>query len=494
MPRVAEALAEGNDSILAAFIDDDRPIPYRTLRKELAAQTRRRKVHPVFFGSALTGAGVGTLMAGLAELLPPARRDVHGPVCGRVFKIERGGTGEKVAYVRMFSGNLGVRQRVRFGATGERRVTGIEVFDRGGAVRRSAVAAGEIARIRGLVEAKVGDAIGAHERRAEQQFAPPALETLVVPRDPHDRGSLRAALAQLAEQDPLIDVRQDDVRREIFVSLFGEVQKEVIAATLEEDFGVAADFVRTTTIHVERPVGIGGAVERLGEPHNPFVATVGLRVEPALPGSGVAFTIEAELGAMPLAFFRAVEDTVRRTLREGLHGWEVTDCAVVMTDAGYLAKHSLGHARFTKSISSTGEDFRKLTPLVLMAALRRAKTVVCEPIHGFRLEAPEDTLGVLVPALARLDAIPREQRLDRSACVVTGDVPAARIHDLRQRLPVLTRGEGVLECVFDRYEPVRGAFPIRQRTGLDPLNRAEYLLRVDGRPVARSNANRAHVS
>ena len=116
---------------------------------------------------------------------------------------------------------------------------------------------------------------------------------------------------------------------------------------------------------------------------------------------------------MPLAFFRAVEDTVRETLRQGIYGWEVTDCTVAMTHSGYLGKHGLGHQRFNKSISSTGEDFRKLTPLVVMTALRQARTVVCEPIHRFRLDVPADTLGpyrpfdptsIMLPADVTFDA------------------------------------------------------------------------------------------
>ena len=39
-------------------------------RKQLAAQTRRALVHPVFFGSAITGAGVDALISGVTELLP----------------------------------------------------------------------------------------------------------------------------------------------------------------------------------------------------------------------------------------------------------------------------------------------------------------------------------------------------------------------------------------------------------------------------------------
>src|SRR5207237_7966188 len=142
----------------------------------------------------------------------------------------------------------------------------------------------------------------------------------------------------------------------------------------------------------------------------------GLRIGPGPVGSGVEFQIEAELGSMPLAFFKAVEDTVRETLQQGIHGWEVTDCMVAMTHSGYLGKHGLGYQYFNKSMSSTGEDFRGLTPLVLMNALREARTVVCEPIHRFHLEAPADLLGPLLAALARLRAVPEPPVLRGSSC------------------------------------------------------------------------------
>jgi len=190
------------------------------------------------------------------------------------------------------------------------------------------------------------------------------------------------------------------------------------------------------------------------------------------------FRLEVELGSMPLAFFRAVEDTVRETLRQGIYGWAVTDCTVAMTHSGYLARHSHAHQGFSKSMSSTGEDFRKLTPLVLMSALRQAGTVVCEPIHRFRLDAPADTLGPLLPTLARLHAVLRTQVTKDATSTLQGDIPAARVHELRQQLPALTGGEGVVECAFDRYEPVSGTIPTRPRSDCNPLNRDEYLLRV----------------
>jgi ribosomal protection tetracycline resistance protein len=476
--RLAEVLAERDDAILAAYVEDELDVSSARLRHELAAQTRRVVVHPVFFGSALTGAGVDALAAGIAELLPSAERNVDGPFSGTVFKIERGAAGEKIAYVRVFSGTLRTRDRLSSGGDREQKVTSIGVFHRGSIVQRGALRAGEIGKLWGLREVRIGDTIGeSGTARRQHHFARPTLETAVFPAAREDTAALHLALAQLAEQDPLINVRQDG-RREISVSLYGEVQKEVIQATLADEYGLDVGFRETTTICIERPLGVGAASEKLREASNPFLATVGLRIEPAAIDCGVVFRLEVELGSMPLAFFRAVEDCVRETLQQGLHGWEVTDCTVTMTHSGYLPRQSHAHQGFNKSMSSTGADFRGVTPLVVMSALRQAGTVVYEPIHRFRLEVPADALGPLLPALARLRAVPQTPTISGSSCVLDGDIPAARVHEFRQQLPALTRGEGVLEAAFDRYEPVSGRIPARPRSDQNPLNREEYLLRV----------------
>jgi ribosomal protection tetracycline resistance protein len=462
--RLVEVLAERDESILNAYVEDE-SIPYDRLREELAAQTSYALVHPVFFGSAITGAGVDALMSGIAELLPAAEGDADGPLSGTVFKIERGPAGDRIAYVRMFSGALRVRDRLQVGED-ERKVTALSVFDQGSAVQGHSLVARQIGKVWGLGEIRVGDAIGEPHTHAEHHFAPPTLETAVLARRPDAKGALHVALTQLAEQDPLIDLRQDDARRELFLSLYGEVQKEVIQETLATDFGIDVEFRETTTICVERPVGSGAAVEIIGQRPNPFRATVGLRVEPGNAGSGVTFVLEVELGSLPLAFFRAVEDAMRETLRQGLYGWQVLDCAVTMTHSGYW------------SPTSTAGDFRLLTPLVLMKALQEAGTEVCEPIHRFSIDTPTDTVGHVLSALARLDAAPQAPAVNGSLSTIQGDISAARVHQLRLELPGLTRGEGVLESEFGRYEPVNGTVPMRPRTDWNPLHREEYMLRV----------------
>ena len=470
-PLSHEALAEHDDALLAAYVEGA-PTPEELLEKALKAQTANAKAHPVYFGSAITGAGVAALQAAIADLLPAAAGDPDGPLSGTVFKVERGPAGEKIAYVRMFSGTVRVRDKID-----DAKVTAISVFDRGTAVPSPTVSAGQIGLLKGLSGVRVGDAIG-QGPAGQAQFAPPTLETIVDASRRTERGALRSALAQLAEQDPLINVRQDDVRNEVSVSLYGEVQKEVIQATLAQEYGLDATFRATTTICIERPIGVGEAAELIGVHPNPFLATVGLRVEPAPVGSGMRFQLGVELGSMPIAFFRAVEETLHETLRQGLRGWQVTDLTVTMTRSGYWPRQSRMHGTFDKSMSSTAGDFRNLTPLVLVAALRRAGTRVYEPIHVFRIEVPADTLAAVLPSLGELRAVPLATTARGPVCVVDGEVPAARVHELQQLLPALTRGEGVLDSAFERYAPVRGPAPSRPRTDHNPLDRKEYLLRV----------------
>ena len=100
-------------------------------------------------------------------------------VSGRVFKIERTASGERVAYVRLFAGTLRPRQRVRVGGGEETKPTSIKVFaSRRGAAPRCAHRGRDGARSAALAPSRVGDAIGepppGHDATA--RFPRPALE------------------------------------------------------------------------------------------------------------------------------------------------------------------------------------------------------------------------------------------------------------------------------------------------------------------------------
>jgi 2OG-Fe(II) oxygenase superfamily/Elongation factor G, domain IV len=105
---------------------------------------------------------------------------------------------------------------------------------------------------------------------------------------------------------------------------------------------------------------------------------------------------------------------VTMALCEGPFGWRVTDCTVTMTECGYI------------SPSTTAAHFRKLTPLVLMAALDQAGTVVCEPMIQVSLEIPAETTGSVLAAVARLGGSAGAPVLHADLAVVRTLLPAAR--------------------------------------------------------------------
>src|SRR5262249_54111693 len=139
---------------------------------------------------------------------------------GRVFKVDRGAAGEKLAYVRMFAGSLRLRQRLHLPDGRVGKVSGLQGFESGDWVRSDEVGPGRVGRLHGLASVRVGDGFGTSLLAEEHHFAPPTLEASVEAVDPACRPALRVALAQLADQDPLIAARLDDEGRPT-VSLYG---------------------------------------------------------------------------------------------------------------------------------------------------------------------------------------------------------------------------------------------------------------------------------
>ncbi|MFE6956161.1 tetracycline resistance ribosomal protection protein Otr(A) [Streptomyces sp. NPDC057696] len=434
---VAEALAEVDESVLAGLVDGPEPT-IADLRRALAARTADGTVHPVLFGSALGGQGVAQLVQEIPRLipLPPVAPSPEAAPRGTVFAVRRGPSGERVAYLRLHEGEVTERQRVTFlrdasdGSVTEisGRVNGLDVVGR----TAHTLTAGNIGELRGVPDVRVGDRLGPRDGPGRAPgFAPPTLETLVRAVRPGRSAALRSALLDIAGQDPLIHAEAAPDGSTALL-LYGEVQKEVLAATLVQDYGIEAVFEPSRIRCVERPAGTVEVYEDItNNRETGFCATVGLRVEPGPRGSGRVFAYETELGALPRAFHQAVEDTVDATLGEGPRGWPVTDCRVTLVRSG-----------FWSPISVAG-DFRGLTRLVLRRALERAGTTVHEPVHAFEAEIPLDALAAVTARLSAAEAEFGDTTGGTTSWVVTGTLPARKVRQAELALPGLTRGEGV---------------------------------------------------
>jgi ribosomal protection tetracycline resistance protein len=470
---VINVLSMHDDALLARFVETDGAIDTGEIRRSLGDQLAAATVTPVLFGSAMTGAGSEALFECLKDLLPVRAADTNAPLAAEVFKVQRLPKGERVLLCRIWTGGMETRRTVPVcrphADSGEEvepaKITGIDRFRDGAVQRAQAASAGDIVRVHGLANARIGDWLGEVIRERVPAFEPPVFESRIESVDPARHVQMNAALAELADQDPLIAVRRNPDSGETFVRLYGEVQREVIGATLTHGYGVEVTFGEPSVVCVERLLGEGRAAEISPDTKPPFYATVGFRIAPK---RGEHSTWTFTPGKAKQGFFDAAEEGGRSVLDQGLYGWPVIDWDVEVTDLIYL-------------VSSVPVDYRRLAMLVMADAIRDAGTVVCEPIHEVTITTPQESVGAAIQALSTHRGTIRETRLDSDLAVVSGTVPAAETDALTRALPGLSNGRADIDTRFGGYLPVEGDPPVRRRTDLNPFDRTEFMSRLRGR-------------
>ncbi|OAX48496.1 elongation factor G [Paenibacillus sp. AD87] len=475
MEGLANRLADNNERFLERYLYSAKDLAPDDFESEFLEQFKQAQLYPVLFGSAITGEGIPHLITAIQNCHSSVHYENTPFTRGRIFKIERGKNDEKIAYVRVFSGEIKIRESLsyyRMNQTGEiikftNKVTGLKHFFSGKTTDGTIAASGDIVKIMGLTDCQVGDDIGVPSNETtETLFSPPSLVTTIKASDENETIHLFRALKKLAEQDPFIHIKQNSLQRELSIHLYGEIQKEVIRDQLKKDAQIDIEFLVTQPIYIEKPIFTGEAVERMGDKGNPFYSTIGFRIDPNPRSTGIEYHLEVELGSLPLSFHKAIEETVYETLKQGLYGWEVRDLIVTLTDTAYA------------SAVSTASDFRKLTPLVLMRALAEATTQIYEPIHRFELEVPANYLSRILFKLTQASSTYQDPIQNDQVFMIYGMIPIKNIQSFKNQLPGWTQGEGVLLSEFYGYEPFDGEVPSCTRYDHNPLNRKEYLLHV----------------
>lgn len=478
-------LADRSEAFLGALIEDPEQLTVAVCHEELVTQIGYHEVCPVFFGSAIENIGVNEIAQAIKTYFTPSHVDEHDVLSSVVFKIERGLRDEKISYVRIYTGALHLREQVQcIGSANAQftaKPTAMRLFENGTTVKVSVASAGDIVKVWGLSDCSIGDYIGKKMSRDNvmAHFTRPSLEVVIAPRVASSGPKLFSALQKINEQDPFIEVHQNVRDGVLSIRLCGEVQKEVIEDTLVSDYGLGVEFYDTTVICVERPISKGSGLE-VGKKGDPYLGTVGLTIESGSINSGVEYRVADDaLGTMPLAFFVAIEETVRETLKEGIYGWQVTDCIVTLTHTGFWPRQSHAHATFDKSMSSTAGDFRNMTPLALMNALKGAGTDVYEPMNRFELDVPREVLPRVMQSLIGVEAqMKSAPRMNQEGIHLEGLLPIRRAFEFERSIPGLTGGEGMFITEFGRYQKVKTPVPIRERTDNNPLDRQEYLRRT----------------
>jgi len=371
--------------------------------------------------------------------------DALGPLCAYIYKVEWDSYDHKLAYLRVFSGMLRVRSQVPLvGAEEKVYVRGLMTLGDSGFGPAGAVAAGDIGVLLDAPGVRCGDSLGSAARLSlNSQPTLPLLAVGVTPDPSVGRPALLNALTRMTEEDPVLQLSIHPQTEEIYLRLYGMLQRELIEAMLWERFGMKAAFSPLRTLYREQPREPVSAEIRIWTPGNLHAAGIALTLEPTPTGSGPSFETRVSYGDLERSFQNAVGEGVLAGLLEGL-GNEIIDTRVIFTDMDF------------SSVTSTPADYRRLAPLVVRRALAQASLRRLEPWLRFTLSAPLEHQRKVLAAVNRVRANMAEVLYSQEEFTVRGEAPLDTTKDFYAQLQSMTQGRGLFDASFLEYREMRG--------------------------------------
>jgi elongation factor G len=439
-------------------------------------------VYPVFCGAAFKNKGIQQLLDGVIEYLPsPLERgkvsgrdpstgeertrmpDVKEPFSALVFKIACDAHVGRLAYVRVYSGRGGFKDRFLNPRAGvEERITRIFRMHANKRHAEQSMLPGEIYGLVGLKATTTGDTLCdpdfqiVYER---MEFPQPVLSRSIEPKSTVDEEKLAAALQRLCDEDPTCRVTVDSETGQRLISGMGELHVEILVDRLIREFN--------TGVHVGNPQvsyreSISGrAAEEIefsqligGKSH---YARVTLAVEPAAPSSGIVFENVVAERAFPAEFLAAVRQGVMEASSGGvLSGYPLAGVRAVLKSA------------FFRTDDSTEMGFKIAGTMAFKQACSKAAPVLLEPVMTIEVVVPVDYMGAVINDLAGRRGRIVRITARRDAQVVDAEAPLAETFGYATSVRSLTQGRALYTMQFDRYEATT---PALQETILRRIGR-----------------------
>lgn len=409
---------------------------------------RNRKLFPVFFGSALKNEGVDEFLKSFASL-------VISPVYGsefsaRVFKIARDDAGNRLTYMKLMGGSLSVREMI-----GDEKVTGIRIYSGEKYENRDRVEAGEVCVVTGLKSTKAGGGLGLLSGTEIGSVLKQVMSYKVELPEDEPAHVFFPKIREISEEIPELSVKYSKEKKEITISLMGEVQTEVLKHLIKERYNVDIGFGEGRTLYKET---IADTVYGVGhfEPLRHY-AEVELRLEPAERGSGLSFASEVSEDELSINYQRLILSHLEEKEYKGvLTGSPITDMKITLVAGRAHLKHT------------EGGDFRQATYRAVRQGLMQARSVLLEPVYEFKLEVPEDAIGRAMTDIGKMNGSFTSPENMSGKAVLTGKVPVSEVKDYALELRAYTKGEGVLTLTPSDYEVCHNAEEVIEAMGYYP--------------------------
>lgn len=409
---------------------------------------RNRKFFPVFFGSALKYEGVDEFLKSFASLVIPP---VYGnEFAARVFKIARDDAGSRLTYMKLMGGNLQVREMI-----GDEKVTGIRIYSGEKYESRDRVEAGEVCVVTGLKSTKAGKGLGWLSGTEVGSVLKQVMSYKVELPEDEPAHVFLPKIREISEEIPELSVKYSEEKKEITISLMGEVQTEVIKHLIKERYKVDIGFGEGHTLYKET---IAETVYGVGhfEPLRHY-AEVELRLEPAERGSGLSFASEVSEDELSINYQRLILSHLEEKEYKGvLTGSPITDMKITLVAGRAHLKHT------------EGGDFRQATYRAVRQGLMQARSVLLEPVYEFKLEVPEEAIGRAMTDIGKMNGSFSSPENISGKAVLIGKVPVSEVKNYALELRAYTKGEGALTLTPSDYEVCNNAEEVIEAMGYYP--------------------------
>lgn len=409
---------------------------------------RNRKLFPVFFGSALKYEGVDEFLKSFAALVIPP---VYGnEFAARVFKIARDDAGNRLTYMKLMGGSLSVREMI-----GDEKVTGIRIYSGEKYESRDRVEAGEVCVVTGLKGTKAGKGLGWLSGTEVGSVLKQVMSYKVELPEDEPAHVFLPKIREISEEIPELSVKYSEEKKEITISLMGEVQTEVLKHLIKERYNVDIGFGEGHTLYKET---IAETVYGVGhfEPLRHY-AEVELRLEPAERGSGLSFASEVSEDELSINYQRLILSHLEEKEYKGvLTGSPITDMKITLVAGRAHLKHT------------EGGDFRQATYRAVRQGLMQARSVLLEPVYEFKLEVPEEAIGRAMTDIGKMNGSFTSPENISGKAVLTGMVPVSEVKNYALELRAYTKGEGALTLTPSDYEVCHNAEEVIEAIGYYP--------------------------
>ncbi len=460
-----EKLAEGDDQIMAAYLDGKSITPDE-LRTALRKVTLANKGVPILCGSALRNKGIRLLLDAIVSYLPspldmppiraidtrlktevtrPARDDA--PFSALAFKVVSDPFVGRLVYLRVYSGRVKAKAQIFNAAQGRKeRIGRLLLMHANHREEIGEADTGAIVATLGLKGTFTGDTLCDSSRPVVLEsirFPEPVLSVAIEPRTKVDQDKIGEALSKLVEEDPTFKVDYNQDTGQTVISGMGELHLEVIVGRLFSEFKVGAKVGRPQVAYKETitiPVRVERKFVRQTGGHGQY-GHVCLELEPVERGSGFQFVSRVKNGAIPKQYIPAVEAGIKEAMGIGvLAGYPVVDIKATIYDGSY------------HEVDSSDIAFKMAGSRALKDGVAKAKPILLEPIMKLEVVTPEQFLGDIIGALnsrrGRIEAIETQGEMR----VVHSLIPLAETFGYATSLRSLTQGRATHSMEFYRYE------------------------------------------